>query len=206
MLRLTFNRGLRGAARQAARDQRGVAAVEFALIAPLMILLYFGLSQLSELVIANRHTNHATSTLGDLVSQCSSINDTDTSNIWAATPDIMSPLSVSASNLTQRVTSVVVNTGGVPQVAWSKVPSGQTSPAAYALGTNITLPANLVNGSGDSVVMAETTYSFSFPVNILSNAVKFSDVTYFKPRKSTVVTYTGSGPGGTGSATSCYGS
>ena len=189
-------------------DQRGVALLEFALIAPLMILMYFGLAELSQAVIASRHTNHATSTLGDLVSQCSNINDTDLSNIWAATPDVMSPLPSSGSNTTQRVTSIVVNSSGVPQVAWSQVPPNQTTPAAYPLNQTISnLPANVVSTTpGDSVIMGESAYSFAFAINIFNHPLVFNDVTYFKPRKSSTVAYTGSGPGGSGAGTSCYAS
>ena len=54
--------------------------------------------------------------------------------------------------------------------------------------------------------MSETIYTFNFPVQAVSNLFKFDDLAYFKPRKSTVVSYTGTGPGGTKSQTSCYSS
>ena len=208
MLRPAARNGSGGLLGRALSDQRGIALLEFALIAPLMILMYFGLAELSQAVIASRHTNHATSTLGDLVSQCSNIDDSDLSNIWAATPDVMSPLPSSNANTTQRVTSIVVNSSGVPQVAWSKVPPNQTSPAAYQPPQTITnLPANVVSTTpGDSVIMAESAYTFAFPINIFNHPLIFNDVTYFKPRKSGTVAYTGSGPGGSGTQTSCYAS
>ncbi len=198
--------------RHAGEDDQGVAAVEFALIAPLLILLYFGLSEVTSAVIANRHANHATSSLGDLVSQCANINDTDLSNMWAATPDIIAPLPVSPTIFSQRITSVIVNSSGATQVAWSRsppIPTSQANLPPYAQQAPMTLPPNLVNTStpGDSVIMAETTYSFSFPVNILSSLLTFNDVSYFKPRKSTQVTYTGAAAnGGSGTNTSCYSS
>ena len=191
--------------RRAVRDSGGLAAVEFALIAPLMVLLYFGLAELSSAVIASRHTSHASSSLGDLVSQCSNINDTDLTNVFAAATDIMSPLNVATMN--QRVSSVeVIDANGTTQVQWSKIPAGQTTLTAYAPNTPVTLPANLVANQGDSVIMTETTYNFSFPVEVLNNLIKFDDLSYFKPRKSSLVTYTGSSPGGTTSQTSCYSS
>ncbi len=199
-------------ARRAGGDRKGVAAVEFALIAPLLILLYFGLSEVTSAVIASRHANHATSTLGDLVSQCANINDTDLSNMWAATPDIIAPLPVSTTNFSQRVTSIIVNSSNATVVGWSNsppIPTSQANLAPLKPGSAITPPPNLVNTStpGDSVIMAETTYSFSFPVNILSSLLTFNDVAYFKPRKSTQVTYTGStSNGGSGTNTSCYSS
>ena len=199
-------------ARRVGHDDRGVAALEFALIAPILILLYFGLAEVTSAVIASRHANHATSSLGDLVSQCSNINDSDLTNMWAATPDIIAPLPVSPTVFSQRVTSVIVNSSKATVVGWSRspaVPSSQANLPPYTQNTGITVPANIVNtsNSGDSVIMAETTYSFSFPVNILSSLLTFNDVSYFKPRKSTQVTYTGSTTyGGSGTNTSCYSS
>ena len=190
----------KGLFRRAADDRRGVAALEFALIAPLMILLYFGLSQLSSAIIASRHANHSTSSLGDLVSQCSNINDADLTNIWTATSDILAPLPITATNFSQRVSSVkVVDANGTTKIDWSRAPTGQSSLPQYASGTTITLPNNLVSGQGDSVIMAETTYNFSFPINVLNNLIKFNDVSYFKPRRSTTVSYASGG-------TSCYSS
>ncbi len=194
--------------RRTARDSQGVAAVEFALIAPIMILLYFGMTELSSAIIASRHANHSTSSLGDLVGQCSNINDADLTNIFAAASDIMAPLPISTTILNQRVTSVVVtDANGTTKVQWSRVPANQVGTPAYTPGQSVTLPANLVSTQGDSVVMAETVYSFSFPVNILNNLVKFDDLSYFKPRRSAQVVYTGAtANGGTNSQTSCYSS
>lgn len=50
-------------------DQRGVAAVEFAFIAPLMLIFYFGMVEITLAVNADRATSHATSLAGDLAAQ-----------------------------------------------------------------------------------------------------------------------------------------
>ena len=188
---------IRNLSRYARMDQRGVAAVEFAFIAPLMILFYMGLAQLSSAIIASRHTNHSTSSLGDLAAQCSNINDSDLSNIFSAASDIMAPLPVSTTILNQRASSVMVtDTSGTTQVQWSSVPTGQTTMTAYPTNTKVTLPANLVSAQNDSVIMAETIYKFTFPGNFSMN---FSAKSYFKPRKSSQVAYASTGA-------SCYAS
>ena len=201
---------VRAFGRRAAQDRRGVAALEFALIAPLMILLYVGLAQLSSAIIASRHASHAASSLGDLVSQCSSVSDNDLGNIFGAASDILAPLPVTTTVLNQRVSSVVVTSanGASPvttQVQWSQVPT-QTGLAAWSTGVAppTPLPTNLVSNQGDSVIVSETIYTFNFPVQAVSNLFRFDNLAYFKPRKSAVVTYTGTGPGGTKSQTTCY--
>ena len=207
--------GMAAFGRRAAQDIQGVAALEFALIAPLMILLFVGLAQLSSAIIASRHTSHATSSLGDLVSQCSNASDSDLTNIFAAASDILAPLPV-IGNLNQRVSSIMVVDGnGTTQSQWSQtcqitsagVCGASTALPAYSKNQAVTLPASLVSNQGDSVILSETIYTYNFPgveAKIMNNLFKFDDVAYFKPRKSTVVTYTGTGTGGTSTQTSCY--
>ena len=227
MLRQALPRRLQALACRLAADRRGVAAVEFAFIGPLMVLLFFGLAQLSQAIIASRHANHAASTLGDLVSQCSNINDTDFSNIFATGADLMTPLPSSASILGQSVTSLIVTDNkGTTQVQWTHPDkSGLTTVYTVGQPPPTPLPSNIVTSQGDSVILAETVYQYTFPLttgglipigqnNIslsFGKSLKFDDVTYFKPRKSATVTYTGTdatgkSPGGSNQGTSCYSS
>ena len=189
---------------RATRDRQGVAAVEFALIAPLLILLFFGMTELSAAIIAGRHTNHASSAMGDLVAQCSNINDSDLSNVFSASTDIMSPLVTTTMN--QRVTSVVAtDSNGDTQVQWSQPTNQSGFTTAYLPGSNVTIPANLVINKGDTVIMSEVSYVFTFPVNVLNGLVNFDKVYYSTPRKSSEVVYTGpTANAGTGTQVSCY--
>ena len=52
--------------RRFARDRDGVVAVEFALILPVMIMLMFGMVELTDAVLAKRRVGMAASMLGDL--------------------------------------------------------------------------------------------------------------------------------------------
>jgi Flp pilus assembly protein TadG len=200
MLKRAFKQRLRGAV----ADHRGVAAVEFALIAPLLILLYFGLSELASGITAARHANQSASSLGDLVAQCSNLNDSDAANILSAASDIMAPLPVTTLQL--RVSSIIQQNASTSStvVQWSKAPAGQSSVAAYTPGKAVTLPAGLTNNANDTVIVSEAVYQFTFPIDLFNGLLNFDDVAYFKPRKSLQVTYTGTGPGGTTSQTSCY--
>ena len=58
-------RGVRVGIRGFWRDPRGVSAVEFALIAPLLILMYCGMAELSLAMMAQRRLSNIASAIGD---------------------------------------------------------------------------------------------------------------------------------------------
>ena len=103
-----------GIYRRFAGDRRGVAAVEFALILPLMIAMYFGALEITDALTANRRVTLATQTVGDLVAQSAVITDHDMTDIFAATAAVMAPFD--ASKLKMRVTSVVADSNNNTKV------------------------------------------------------------------------------------------
>ena len=59
------------------RDQRGVSAVEFAMLLPLMVTLYLGAVEISQGVAIHRKVTLTARTVADLASQVTSINNAD---------------------------------------------------------------------------------------------------------------------------------
>ncbi len=171
--------------RRFGKDRRGVAAVEFALIAPVMILLYCGLVELCQAMIAERKANHVASAVGDLVTQAESVSTSDLGDIVTIGNTIMSPLPT--STLQMRVTSVTVNSSGVPKVDWSYGSGGFTP---MSKGATVTLPMTL--GANDSIVISEAKYQYSSVLKtILPDALNFNETFYLRPRRSDQVTCTG---------------
>ena len=74
-----------------ARDESGISAVEFALIAPLMAMIYFGCIELSLMMTLDRKVTGATAALGDLTSRSSTITNADLTDIFEATRMVMQP-------------------------------------------------------------------------------------------------------------------
>ena len=80
----TIRRYLRlphAARRLCAGDQRGVSAVEFAMLLPLMLTLYLGAVEISQGVGIDRKVTLTSRTVADLASQVSSISNADMTNI-----------------------------------------------------------------------------------------------------------------------------
>src|SRR5882724_10887062 len=77
--------------RRFARDSRGAAAVEFALVTPLMLTMYFGMVELSSGVAIDRKVTLVSRTLSDLVAQATAVTNTDISNVFNASSAMMTP-------------------------------------------------------------------------------------------------------------------
>ena len=164
------------------RDKRGIAAVEFALLAPVMILLYTGLAEFTMAMMAQRRVAHVASVMADLVSQTPQIAASDVTDVFNVGGQILNPFP--SAPLKMRITSVVADTNAVPKVAWSQ---GQGL-SALAVNSTVTVPNALLN-AGDSVVMADVQYAYTSPLQIvLPNALTFTSTFYLRPRRSPSVT------------------
>jgi Flp pilus assembly protein TadG len=171
--------------RRLGRDQRGVAAIEFALIAPVAISLYMGFAELTMAMMANRRVAHAAEVVGDLVAQSPAVSPTDLTDVFKVGNAIMSPFATTP--LKMRITSVVADAKAVPKVGWSQA----NGMIAMTTGTQVGgFPPNLL-AAGDSVIQADVSYAYVSPLRmILPNAITFSNTYYLKPRQSASVTLT----------------
>ena len=167
-------------------DRRGAAAVEFALIAPFMILLYCGFAELTMGMMAERRAAHSASVVADLVAQTSQITGSQMTDIFNVANEILTPFP--STGLKLRVTSVVADAGAVPRVAWSQ---GNGGLGPLTVGTAVSgFPPTLL-AAGDSVIMTDVQYAYVSPLKMtVPNALNFSDTFYLKPRNSASVTFT----------------
>ena len=160
------------------RDRGGLAAVEFAFVAPILILAYFGVAELCGAMLAQRKTSHVASAIGDLTAQYSAPAVADMNNFFAAGQTIMSPSDT--TSLQMRVSAVQENAAGTAAtVIWSCASSNWTK---ITNGTPETLQANLI-AANQSVIMSEAKYTYTSPVSyILPSAFNYSYVFYLRPR------------------------
>ncbi|WP_269714713.1 TadE/TadG family type IV pilus assembly protein [Caulobacter sp. NIBR2454] len=158
-------------------DRRGVSAVEFALVAPLLIAFYFGVAELTQAMMAMRKVSHVASTLGDLTAQSDRLNNAQVADIFEASRLILAPLPANA--LQARISSLTANDQGVVRVDWS---DGRNM-AALAANAQHTLPAGVV-APGQSTIMAEVTYNYDSPLGyFLPGGQTFSRTYHLRPRR-----------------------
>ncbi len=160
--------------RRFARDARGVSAVEFALIAPVLIALYFGLAEFCQGYMAQKRMGHATSQIADIVAQSDVVTRDEIADIFAIGALILDPFP--AAPLSMRVTSVTRGTDGVARVDWSRSQGmgGRTGV--------VTVPAGVI-ANGESIIMSEATYDYISPINkLMPGTTQFSHTYYLRPR------------------------
>ena len=167
-------------------DRRGVAAVEFALIAPIMIVLYMGLAELSLAMMAERRAAHSASIVADLVAQSSQMDGAQMTDIFNVGNAILKPFPTTPLKI--RVTSVTADALGVARVTWSQ----GHGLGALGSGTAVAgVPAGLLL-PGDSIIMADVQYAFSSPLHhTIPSGLLFSETFFLRPRKSPSVVWTG---------------
>ena len=72
-------------------DCRGIVAVEFAVIVPVMLVMYFGMEEFASAVAVNRKVTIVARTLSDLTSQSPSVQDADLANFAQTAKAILTP-------------------------------------------------------------------------------------------------------------------
>jgi Flp pilus assembly protein TadG len=168
-----------GAVRRFGRDRRGVAAVEFALIAPVMLLIYFGLVEFCQGYMANRRADHTASTVADLVAQSDETSTEDLTKIFAIGGMIMQPFS--ADRLSIRVSSVKKDDKGVAKVVWSRG-SREAMPPRGKDSVVTDLPPGLIE-NGESLILGETEYDYATPfAHVIKDPITFTRSYYLRPR------------------------
>jgi Flp pilus assembly protein TadG len=162
--------------RRFARAERGVAAIEFAFILPVMLTMYIGGLTVGQAIAVDRKVTLLARTLGDLTAQFNVVTDADMSNIFDAAATIMTPYPSAGARMV--VTSVWTDDAGATKVDWSV---GRNA-SAMTSGTAVTLPAGLASRNS-SVVMARVDYTYNPPlVNEVFGELALGETIYVKPR------------------------
>ena len=168
-----------------AGDQRGVSAVEFALLLPLMLALYLGVVEISQGISADRKLTITARTVADLVSQASNASNSYMTKSLDAATAVMAPFP--DSNLKITVSSVAIDANRNATVSWSDTKNG----TARGVGSTVTLPSALLIANS-SLIWSEAEYSYKPTIGyVISGTLTLKDQLYMRPRLSSCVTREG---------------
>jgi Flp pilus assembly protein TadG len=172
---------MRRLARLWRRCERGAAAIEFALVAPILIFFHLGAVEVVQAWEAHRRVAHVAAALADLTAQEQTVSPADLSDILTAGTLLITPFST--TQLGERISSFTADSTGTVKLDWS-VTQNWTAVAGPAVPTGY-LAAN------ESVIVADVTYSFKPLFGLaMPSALTMQKHAYLRPRLSTSVTKT----------------
>lgn len=191
-------------ARIFARRAEGIAAVEFALIVPIMATLFIGAVELSQAITANRRVTQVGSTTGDLVARATDVSDTDVLDIMKVGSYLLAPYSTSGLKVDIRVVGSNATSATTTTLKWicSYDATNPNSVNCSCPNTAYTIPTGLVSTS-DYVVIANVYYGYKpklFDVFMkqyyggANGVYTMNEVVYLKPRSSVPQLTIGSSP------------
>ena len=157
-------------------DRRGVSAVEFALLAPLMITLYVGCAEISDAVGADRKVSLTAAALANLAAQVTTISTSDMSNILDASSAIIAPYS--AGQLSITLSCISIDNSGKATVKWSVTRGGS------ARSGTVTVPGALAVPNSQ-LLFGEASYQYQPTIGYtVTGPITLSDHMYMAPRIS----------------------
>jgi Flp pilus assembly protein TadG len=193
-----------GRVRRFFRRTDGITAVEFALVAPILILLLLGAFELSRFVWLEVKIDRTAVSLGDLLSRQDSVGEDSVSSLFNAAGLLMKPFPTGGlSKVIITSLSPTSSTNFTPVINWQRSGGGTLAATSRVApcggGQTITLPAGTLGKNVPVVIVTEVFYSFT-PVTgqgVMTPTVIYRN-SFFSPRIASLVTVSGS-PGWSGS-------
>ena len=165
----------------------GLAAVEFAIILPLMVVMFLGSVEVSNYVTMARRVSTIASTGADLAAQEASLTNAEVNDIFGALTSIMSPLSPAVAKIV--ITSVVADANGTTyRAAWSDA-RNHAPRVVGSVVSRVDFPAGLLVAF-QGAIMVEVTYGYDPMFATFLQHTTLKDSFYLKPRKSLTITRT----------------
>jgi Flp pilus assembly protein TadG len=167
-------------------DRSAVAAIEFAVTAPLLVSVWLGMAELTQLQMASAKTKMAAQSLADLVARYTAQGYTDPkgfSDLEAASGTIIAPLPTGAGNPLVSVVSATLGSSGPPTLSWQCTTGSM--PAGYSPATLLSAaPAVTTQNSNlTSVIMVTVYFSYSSTISGgITGPSSFTATAYSTPR------------------------
>lgn len=168
--------------RRFAKSTDGVAALEFAMCAPVLAVLFLATFDGGRALAAFMKVRATTYALAAISNQYPTIGDADMSQIFATTQNVMAPYPT--GTLGQTVSGITIDSTGKATVTWSSTQGG----VARGVGSTITLPASLDIPSS-FLIFSEVTYQYvpMFGFFDKGASISLSDNLFAAPRSNPTI-------------------
>jgi len=190
----------------------GVAAVEFAIVVPFMLMLLVGGTELGNGMAINVKVSATAHSVADMVTQNTSLSTAQMQNILTGATPIIAPYATNNNQLGVTVSEVSSDVNGNLTLQWSQsyngasFGAGRTSLGANGIYAALTRPASLngtagntnnANNQNDQVSFIVSEVSYAYTPNLgyaISGTVNLGDSYWMFPRCSTDSPANSSGP------------
>lgn len=162
-------------------NEDGLAAIEFAMIVPIMVVLFLGAVEFSEALTVDRRVTAVASATADLVAQTEEVSDADLNDIMRIADSLLGRIDPAPMQIT--IISIVSDVSGNFRVDWSY----GSGAGAYAPNSSYTdIPAEMIQpGVVQSLVIAEVSYTYTPPVgHFITGSITLSERFLLSPRRS----------------------
>ena len=175
------------------RERKGVAALEFAIIAPILILLFIGTLEISLAVSVDRKVSRISSSVADLITQSQEFNADGLDAIMDISNQIMFPYS---DVVDISVIGVEIDENQVATVAWARALNNGDTPA---VGSPVTVPSNIREADSflvTAIVSTDHEPAFKFvgykngKLTFDDAAIELSEQMFLRPRIGGMVSCT----------------
>lgn len=165
------------------RDRDGVAAIEFAMIVPLMFMLFVGAVEFSQAITVDRRVTQIASSTADLVARTKSISSSEVDSIFKISDELMKPYETAPLKIS--ILNVIASPSDATDTTVCWFQNYQGGAATYTKGQKYNLPTGVVQ-AGESVIVAEVRYAYTPPLfqYFMKGTTDLSETFYLKPRLS----------------------
>lgn len=173
---------LRSLLRRLYRDEKGVGAIEFAILFPILVMLYVGAFEITIGLSMSKRATRAAGAIADIVTQQKNV----TKSWLADMPSVASAMFVpyGTTGMTVKITGITIDASSNPTVTWSWA---QDNSRPYTVNSAVTVPTDMKKASS-FLIRTELTVPyqlFLFAPNLMPNSstITISRTYFYRQRQ-----------------------
>ena len=161
--------------RRGAAAQDGAAAIEFALIFPVLFVINVAAAEFLQAYQAQRNIAHIAAAMADVVGQSRTVTGADLDDVLSANVVMIHPFPT--AGLQQRISSLSADASGTVSTDWS------VKKAYLGLG-GPSVPSGYL-GANESVIVTDVVYDYHPTFGLfVPDTIRFTRHAYVRPRLS----------------------